>query len=517
MTSHREIESKFDVPAGLAMPELAGLPGVASVDRPIEHDLEAVYLDTPELALARARITLRRRTGGADAGWHLKLPVALDERTEVHAPLGAEGEPVPEALAAAVRARVRGAALAPVATLHTRRTVRVLRDPTGAVLAEVADDAVTSRAPGADGVHLESWREWEVELVTGDRGLLAAAAVLLSAAGAASSDWPSKLARALGDRLGERLGDHLGATTETAAGEPGSAGAVLGDFLRSRRDALLARDPQVRRDEPDAVHQMRVATRQLRSALTTFGPLFSDDRSDDRRGELRVELGWLAGLLGVARDAEVSRARLAELVAAEPAELTVGPVAQRLDDDRAAAYRAGVAGVLAAMDSPRYFGLLDALDAFVDDPPFTPLARGKAATVLPERVRRDANRLARAVRTARKAPPGPARADLLHEARKAAKRARYSGELVTPAVGRPAMRFARAAEKLADLLGRHHDTVVLREVLVRVSAAAATSGESTFTYGRLHALEQVHAEQIEEQLPHLWEQVSARRGRRWLR
>ena len=511
MASQREIESKFDVAAGVAVPELSGLPGVASVDPPIEHDLEAVYFDTPELTLAHARITLRRRTGGADAGWHLKLPVSADERIEVHAPLGADDEAVPGELAAAVRSRVRGASLAPVAVLHTRRTVRLLRDAGGSALAEVADDAVTSRAPGAGEVHLDSWREWEVELVAGDRGLLTAAAVLLSAAGGASSRWPSKLARALGDRLV--------ATPEPESGEPGSAGALLGGFLRSRRDAVLARDPQVRRHEPDSVHQLRVATRQLRSALTTFAPLFSGEGEGEgeRRVALRDELGWIAGLLGVARDAEVSRARLAELVADEPPELVVGPVARRLDDDRAAASESGVAEVLAAMDSQRYFRLLDALDVFVDDPPFTALALGKAATVLPARVRRDANRLARAVRTARKAAPGPVRADLLHEARKAAKRARYSGELVTPAVGRPAMRFARAAEKLADLLGRHHDTVVLREVLVRVSVVAATNGESTFTYGRLHALEQAHAEQIDEQLPLLWEQVSSRRGRRWLR
>ena len=72
---HLEIERKFDVDEGFAMPDLAGLPGVSEVREPVEHALEAAYYDTPDLRLARARVTLRRRTGGTDAGWHEKLPV----------------------------------------------------------------------------------------------------------------------------------------------------------------------------------------------------------------------------------------------------------------------------------------------------------------------------------------------------------------------------------------------------------------------------------------------------------
>ncbi|MEO9197762.1 MAG: CYTH domain-containing protein, partial [Antricoccus sp.] len=66
-----EIERKYDVPAGTPLPDLADIEGV-QVGSPVEHLLEATYFDTVDLALARARITLRRRTGGDDAGWHLK-------------------------------------------------------------------------------------------------------------------------------------------------------------------------------------------------------------------------------------------------------------------------------------------------------------------------------------------------------------------------------------------------------------------------------------------------------------
>jgi CHAD domain-containing protein len=508
MDMHREIEVKLEARPDVALPDLAGLPGVAAVEPQASVLLEAVYVDTPDLRLARARTTLRRRTGGPDAGWHLKLPVSAQQRLEVHAPLGSPDGGVPAELVASVRARVRAEPLTPVVLVRTRRTAYLLRDAAGRVLAEVADDAVTSGSPEmGDGV-VDAWREWEVELVEGDDDLLASAVQLLQAAGGAAPAWPSKLARALGDRLATS-----GPAGERDREDADSAGAVLSEHLRAQRDALLACDPQVRRDEFDAVHQMRVATRHLRSALSTFSPLLVGDR-----GELvRAELGWLGEALGLARDAEVARARLAELVAVEPAELVVGPVGRRLEDDRTGAYRAARQEVLEALDSERYFLLLDALDALVDTPPLEAAAGKPAKAALPPLVRRDARRLARAVKAARTAPAGQGRDEHLHEARKAAKRARYAAEAVIPAIGRPAERFAGAAKELQTLLGDHHDSVELRRLLLRVCVEAEADGESGFTYGRLHALEQARAEGLEAQLPAAWARFAARRRQRWLR
>ncbi|RYV52542.1 CYTH and CHAD domain-containing protein [Pengzhenrongella frigida] len=512
MKTHREIEAKLEVAPDAVLPDLAALAGVATIDAPATFTLEAVYLDTPDLRLARARITLRRRTGGTDAGWHLKLPVSAQERIELGVALGSAddpaADPVPAEIAAAVAARVRTAPIEPVVVLHTRRTVRVLRDRAGRVLAELADDSVTARSPAARDEILDTWREWELELVEGDLDLLAAAVDLLQAADGAMPAHSSKLARALGDRLPDPAEQD-----RQAVPAAGTAGAALRDHLRAQRDNLLTRDPQVRRDEPDAVHQMRVSTRQLRSALATFRPLLSGDTGE----HLRAELGWLGELLGVARDAEVARARLAELVAAEPAELVAGPVGERLDADRADAYRAAHDHALTELDSARYFRLLDTLDDLADAPPLAAAARGPARKVLPARVRREWKRLERAFRAATKAPPGPRRDEHLHETRKAAKRARYAAEAVSPVLGRPAEKFARAAKDLQTLLGDHHDSVELRSVLLRVGSQAQLAGESAFTYGRLHALEQAHAAALEAQLPRAWRRMSARGKRRWLR
>lgn len=195
-----ETEQKFDVPAGFAVPTLTG-PGVASMTPPDVLHLSATYFDTAGLRLAAAKITLRRRTGGTDPGWHIKLPVSADTRRELHFPLDEGEHEVPAPVAAEVARWTGDEPLRPVAQLETTRTIRRLVDPAGQVLAEVADDAVTgSRPDPADPARwrlADQWRELEVELVSGHRNLLNAAAGQLRAAGAEPSRSASKLARVL--------------------------------------------------------------------------------------------------------------------------------------------------------------------------------------------------------------------------------------------------------------------------------------------------------------------------------
>src|SRR6201986_2390865 len=128
-----ETEQKFDVPTGFELPSLTG-PGVASMAPPDLLELSATYFDTPGLRLAAAHITLRRRTGGTDAGWHIKLPVSADTRRELRFPLGEPTARVPDEIAAEVAPWTAGEQLVPVALLQTERTVRRLVGPAGGVL-----------------------------------------------------------------------------------------------------------------------------------------------------------------------------------------------------------------------------------------------------------------------------------------------------------------------------------------------------------------------------------------------
>ena len=201
-----ETERKYDAAAGFALPDLAGLDGVAAVTGPRTYRLRAIYFDTTDFRLAAAKITLRRRTGGTDAGWHLKLPAGVDSRREVHAPLGRGASSVPARLADLVARWTGGQPLRPIALLATTRRLRRLAGRGGEVLAEVADDLVVGSLPapaGLDAAGMPEWREasrWreiEIELVTGPRELLDSAGDLLRRAGAAPSAAASKLSRLL--------------------------------------------------------------------------------------------------------------------------------------------------------------------------------------------------------------------------------------------------------------------------------------------------------------------------------
>ena len=208
-----ETERKYDAEADFTLPDLAGLDGVAAVTGPQTYRLRAIYFDTTDFRLAAAKITLRRRTGGTDAGWHLKLPAGVDSRREVHAPLGRGASSVPARLAELVAGWSGGQPLRPIARLATTRRLRRLAGRDGEVLAEVADDLVIgslpapaaagsgAAGPGGPGMpewrEVSRWREIEIELVTGPRELLDSAGDLLGRAGAAPSAAASKLSRLL--------------------------------------------------------------------------------------------------------------------------------------------------------------------------------------------------------------------------------------------------------------------------------------------------------------------------------
>ncbi|WP_427886331.1 CHAD domain-containing protein [Kribbella sp. GL6] len=486
-TEQLEIETKYDVGEDAIVPALHELPGVASVAQPVELDLEAVYYDTADFDLAAHRVTLRRRTGGEDDGWHVKFPGTAG-RLEVRYPLGRSVRSVPIAVVRTVRVHVRDRKLEPVVTLSTRRVVHRLLDADGAVLAELADDHVTATVAGAEP---ESWREWEVELAGGDAVLLEDAGELLRSAGARPAGGPSKLARALGDRVPAYDEGALPAKPRTSDLFRAYAGAQV--------RAIRERDPEVRRDVPDSIHKFRVATRRLRSALATYRPVIDRAAGD----VLRAELKWLAGELGVARDAEVQREHFAAEVAEQPAELVMGRVAGRIDDHLRRVYREGRAGALAALESPRYFELLDALDELIAKPPLTGDDR-KAAKQIRELLAHDYDRMRKAVLRSQQAETTAEQDHELHELRKSAKRLRYAAESAVPVLNAEATDLAARAEQVQEILGEHQDSVVSRDLLHTLALQVHAEGGNPFTYGRLHAAEEYRGNTSREAFYKLW-------------
>ncbi|MFY2858518.1 CHAD domain-containing protein [Mycobacterium sp. THU-M104] len=477
-----EVERKFDVADSAVSPSFDGITAVARVEKSPTQSLDATYFDTPAQGLARNKITLRRRTGGSDAGWHLKLPTGPDARTEVRVPLespnGEAGrEAVPGELLDIVLAIVRDHPLEPVARISTERETQVLYGADGAPLAEFSNDHVTAwsigAAPAAQPSEQE-WREWELELVTTSRApdaeLLTRLGNRLLDAGAAPAGHASKLARVLGPSV-----------------QPNDTRLPADPVHRAVAEqvgALLVWDRAVRADGDDAVHQMRVTIRKIRSLLGESAE-FASSADAWVLGELQ-ELG---NVLGGARDAEVLGARYRLALDALTPELVRGGIRTRLIDGAHRRYQAGLRRSLAAMRSPRYFRLLDALDAVVAHPPAPAAGRAAAAVTIDaayQKVRRAAKTAARA--------PEEHRDEALHRIRKRAKRLRYTGA----ATG--AAEVSERAKAIQTLLGEHQDSVVSREHLLAQADAAHAAGEDTFTYGLLYQQETDLAKMCERQL-----------------
>lgn len=501
-THHREVETKLEPPEDAALPGFAAIPRVASTTAPLDLALEAQYFDTAGFALAAAGISLRRRSGGVDDGWHLKAPAGA-ARAEVQLPLD-DSRAVPAVLRDAVRMHSRGEPLSAVVRLRTRRRVLRLLDADGTALVEIADDEVVAERAG-DASPRVAWREWEAELVDGDADDLEAVVAELERAGARRAGHASKLVRALGDRV-----PSLG--REPTPRLDGSARDVVAARLREQHRALLAQDVLVRLGSPGAVHRMRVAVRRLRAALATFRPLLDAERTEPVRAELR----WLARALGEERDAEVLLERLTAAAAALPVELAIGPLSSRLDDALRSRARDAHRRTLEALESKRWLALAEAVAALVEHPPWRADADGTAGELLLPLVRRELRRTRRRLERAGAAAPGARRDELLHQARKAAKRARYAVESLEPAAGAPAARLARPLERVQAVLGEHRDAVVAQPVLRELGMRAHVGGANAFSYGLLAGSERARAQAAESQLGPAWARARAKRRRRWL-
>lgn len=461
---YTEIERKFAVTENTVSPSFEGLSAIAEVARTGTQHLDAVYFDTPDRDLAAHRITLRRRTGGPDAGWHLKLPAGADTRTEVRAPLGTATDTVPEDLRDVVLAIVRDRPLSPVARISTERSVEVLHGPDGSALAEFCDDRVTASAIGGEE---QRWREWELELLTADMpdDLMDRLANRLADAGAEPAGHGSKLAKVLG--------------TDTAPA-PAPPADPVHRAIAEQIEALLVWDRAVRADAYDSVHQMRVTTRKIRSLLQESKDAFGLD--DD--GWVLDELRALAAVLGVARDAEVLAERYQHALDEMPAELIRGPVRQRLVEGANRRYAAGWRRSLLAMRSQRYFRLLDALEELVNaEQPESADATKSSVSIdaAYKRVRKAAKTAAAADSDAEAS--AEEKDEALHRIRKGAKRLRYT------AAATGADKVSDRAKTIQTLLGDHQDSVVSKAHLSTQADAAHAAGEDTFTYGLLYQQE----------------------------
>ncbi len=470
MKAALEREVKLRPGPGFRMIELDGRPIAA-------HGLTSTYHDTDDLRLGRAGITLRRRVADSgDAVWQLKLPRDAG-RCELEWP--APDERVPGEVRSLLLAHTRGRPLSAVATLRTERSGVVVTDG-GTDIAEVVEDRVDVVG---DGGVVETFEEIEVELVDGDAGSLEQIETLLRDAGARPSDGRPKVFRALGEAA------PAGRRVKTKGRR-----RVLAQGLVEQYEALLAHDPGTRLgDDPEELHDHRVAVRRLRALLRAGRPLLDRAWAD----ELRDTLKRVGHTLAEARDLDVlieriesDRRRLPE-----PERTGAGDVLAVLRDRRARAQ----AQLLVDISEPWYVSTLNRLEIAVAAPRFS------GSGSLRREVRR---RHRRARKLIRNLPDHPTDAQL-HALRRAVRNSRYAAELAAAGgVGR--MRgYAKRANALQDILGDHQDAVVA------TAALAGIDGEMTRPSGHMACAElaEIQAERraaARDRIARGWKRLDAR-------
>lgn len=481
-TEQVEVELKFDVEAGTIAPDLRALPGVVAAREPETFTLDATYFDTDNLDLAGNRITMRRRTGGHDGGWHLKRPsVIADARRELQIGFNeapADGD-IPDALLTPVLAITRHRSLIPVAVISTSRTVTTLFGVDDEPLAEFAEDLVTARSllPGGQA---QQWAEWEFELLSGGTGrLLKAAHKLLRGAGGNEPTSASKLARAIGSTP---------TVTEPRLPKRPNALELVVTDLATHRNSLIAYDPEVRIDAEDAVHQMRVATRRFRSILTGFPTVLDAEHTAHLNNELRL----LARILGDARDSEVQLEIDADLLRDESpsaALMTALTGVETRTHDRA------ISAAHAAMSSQRYFQLLDDIDALIADPPAGPDALIPAAAAVEAAIKKSRKSI-RSAQAALAALPERSHEweEQLHTIRKRAKKLRYATDAGEPLQIKKYRGVAAVAKKIQSALGDYNDTRINRTRLSELATNADLPGRDMFVLGRIDAVQEAAGE-----------------------
>jgi CHAD domain-containing protein len=463
-----ELELKLEVPEGFALPELSGEPLVSRV-------FVSTYYDTADHRLARAGITLRSREENGRNAWQLKLPRGSSRLEIEH-----EGGPArpPSPFRNALFGVTRGRELKSLARLKTRREGVLVTDQGRPVAEVVLDDVAVM-----DGNRvLDAFRELEVEARDDGRRALEQIERALRRAGATSGNGKPKLLRVLGESY-----THAEPKPDAPAGEH------LRAMIAAQLRAVLAYDPAIRLGgTTEDVHQLRVATRRLRSVLRSARPLLDREWTDSIRDELR----WLGDALGTVRDLDV----LIEYVEHAAADLPSG-------DHRAlSSVVSGLAGVrgerraklVEQLSTPRYSAVLDVLES--------PQLVDSKATV--------ADLAAAEFERARKAARRTETDEELHKLRVRVKRARYAAELAERAVGKPAAAFVKAAKRFQDVAGEHQDAVVAERRL-RELAEQTGRGRALFVLGQLVERQRARRSAARAAVPNAWKRLEKRGLKAW--
>ena len=461
-----EREVKLAIDPGFRLPPLPGTP----LPRRL---LTSTYYDTSQYVLAHAGITLRHRVERGKQAWQLKVPLMKD-RQEIEI-LDHQSSP-PTTFRDLLFLHLGRRRLMPVATLRVWRAgVRMCVDN-----APVADVTLDYVAVVKNGAVLQRFRELEIEQVNGNDSTLPDLEGQLRRAGAEDHDGRPKLFRA------------LSLTAPAPEPSPAADAPVVNHVkwaLARHVRWLLAHDSGARLGrESESLHQMRVATRQLRAILRAARPLLVPEWADSLQDELR----WFGQLLGPTRDLDVQLAYFR----GESALLDARdrrPLAQFIA--HLEAKRNNVHEVLLSeLKSARYLDLIRRLQQAKQDPVVV------ETTVTLRDCAKDAFKKLRKAIQHLGSSPNDVR---LHEIRIKTKRARYAAEFAEPTVGKAASRFIKSACTVQSVLGMHQDAIQA-ETHVRAFLKQSSNVQAAFVAGRMVERQRERRKMARKNLRTLW-------------
>jgi triphosphatase len=456
-------------------------------------ELKDTYYDTEDWRFYRAGYALRVRREGKSVEATMKALVPAEDgvrrRREISEPLKSGGMKSLRRARGPVGERLRGLAgardLRPLFENRTRRRVFELR-PEGDADDSCGEVALDESEISAKGESSARFSRVEVEVGPGDGG-----------------DRVEGLVKSLRGSLGLRptetskFGTGLAVAGLTPAGAPDlgptgvdasmTAGEVAFAVLRRHFSIMLDHEPGVRLGEdPEDLHDMRVATRRLRATLKLYASFLPK-----RAERFERDLKWLAGSLGDVRDLDVHLEHLAQEAPGWDEEV-LERVSAALEERRDEARRR----MMETLDAARYERLVSGLSGMVrrgrspDEPP--PILEAA-----PELVGRQYKKVRKAAKRLEAGSPP----EDFHDLRKKGKRLRYAVEPLQEIYGKPAKKLVDLLKEMQDDLGGLQDLIVFAGLMREVAVSGDLPPQTVFTMGSVAGRYARDASQRRENLP----------------
>jgi triphosphatase len=287
-----------------------------------------------------------------------------------------------------------------------------------------------------------------------------------------------------------------------------TAGELAFRILREQFAVFLAHEPGTRiGEDPEELHDMRVAARRMRAAMKIF-----EEPLPVRTQRFRNEFKWIAGALGEVRDLDVQLEQLDGWISSassgdrEPLEALRAVFQERRKKARRS--------MLRRLNSRRYARLVESFGAFLERGPSrrAQASRRPILAAAPDLVRKPYRRVRKLGDPLSEESSG----EEYHELRKKGKRLRYALEFLSDIYGDPTKDLIKPLKELQDVLGDHQDAEVavahLRELAVSKGRSPKLSSETIFVMGGIAHRYEVQARELRSEFPGAYSKV---RGKRW--